>query len=223
MEIIPYPTEAILRFVEREDPDRQRLEQHIHACYAHVYEADINHFLPTLISVERSDGSVLCAMGVRPAAREPLFLEQYLDHPIEQVLGECIGSVVDRSALVELGNLAAGSPGAARILIVALSAYLRGAGFEWVVFTAVPAVRNTFVRMNLHLIELAMADGARLGPDLARWGNYYAQRPVVVACNVPRGYAQLHHAMQTEQSIAVPRGLWNRALFHGTQRAGTCR
>lgn len=223
MEIIPFPAEAILRFVEPADPNRQRLERHIHACYAHMYGADINHFLPTLISVERNDGSVLCAMGVRSATREPLFLEQYLDHPIEQVLGECIGGVVDRSVVVELGNLAAGSPGAARILIVALGAYLRGAGFEWVVFTAVPAVRNAFMRMNLRLIELAVADGARLGPDLARWGSYYAQRPVVVACNVPHSYAQLRHAMRTEPAMTVPPGLWNSALFQGTRRAGACR
>lgn len=223
MEIIPFPAEAILRFVEREDPDRQRLERHIHACYAHVYGADINHFLPTLISVERSDDSVLCAMGVRPTALEPLFLEQYLDHPVEQVLGRCVGGVVDRSALVEVGNLAAGSPGAARILIVALSAYLRGAGFEWAVFTAVPAVRNAFVRMKLRLIELAVADGVRLGPDHAHWGSYYAQRPVVVACNVHHSYAQLRHAMQMEQAMAVPQGLWNNALFQGTRRAGACR
>ncbi len=215
-----FPAGTRLRFVERADPARQRLERHIHACYAHVYGADINHFLPTLIGLEGPDATVLGAMGVRAAAQERLFLEHYLDRPAEQVLSERLGDAVDRSTLVELGNLAAGSPGAARILIIALSAYLRGAGFEWVVFTAVPAVRNAFRRLELDLLELAPADGARLGPDLARWGSYYAQQPVVVACNVPQSYQVLQRAMQVEQAMSVLRGLWQNALRQGVSYSG---
>ncbi len=217
MAAVPFPGDARLRFVERDDPQRARLEQHIHERYAEAYGADIRHFLPTLIAVEANDGHVLGVMGVRHAAHEALFLEQYLDGPVEQVLGRHLGVAVERVRLAELGNLAAGLPGTARVLILALSAYLRGAGFDWVVFTAVPAVRNAFARLDLQLVELAEADGARLGAEFVHWGSYYAQRPVVVACDVHRSYAQLQRAMAQEHSLAsVPR-LWRSALAHGVR------
>jgi len=217
------PATARLRFVDRDDPGRKRLERHIHHCYARTYGADIQQFLPTLVGLEAPDGCVLGAMGLRPAACEPLFLEQYLDAPVEQVLAERLGAPVRREALVELGNLAAGSPGAARTLIVGLSAYLRGARLEWVVLTAVPSVRNAFRRMNLFLIDLAAADGTRLGPEQARWGSYYVQRPAVVACNVQRSYRRLQRAMATERSLLLLQGLWQDALDQGTAQAGVCR
>jgi len=220
MVAVPFPGDARLRFVERENPHRARLEQHIHQRYAQTYGADIRHFLPTLIAVEANDGHVLGVMGVRPAAREALFLEQYLDDPVEQVLGRHLGVAVERLRLAELGNLAAGLPGTARMLILALSAYLRGAGFDWVVFTAVPAVRNAFARLDLQLVELAEADGARLGTGLAHWGSYYTQRPVVVACDVHRSYAQLQHVIALEHSLASAPRLWRSALALGEHQAG---
>ena len=43
-----------------------------------------------------------------------------------------------------MGNLATVSSGGARWLIIALTAYLQGAGYDWVVFTAVRSLRNSF-------------------------------------------------------------------------------
>lgn len=217
------PATARLRLVERGDPARERLERHIHDSYARTYGADLRHFLPTLIGLESADQRVLGAMGLRRAAAERLFLEQYLDTPVERVLAERLGHPVGRRDVVELGNLAAGSPGAARTLIVALAGYLRGAGVHWVVLTAVPSVRNAFRRMNLFLIDLAAADGARLGAERASWGSYYDHHPTVVACNVEHSDRRLQRALATEQPLALFRGLWQDALVQGAARAGACR
>ena len=55
----------------------------------------------------------------------------------------------------------------------------------WVVFTAVPALRNSFRRIGIPLVTLATADGNRL-PAAARaeWGDYYEQAPAVTAVRV---------------------------------------
>ncbi len=222
MQHISFPTQATLHFVERGEPLREKLENHIHGSFARAYGADINHFLPTLIGLEGAEGEMLGAMGLAPAANHPLFLEQYLDGPIEQVLERQLANPSPRSSIVELGNLAAGSPGAARLMIICLTAYLRGAGFDWVVFTAVPALCNAFLRMGLQLEDLVPADGQRLGPDLKRWGSYYDQQPVVAASNVRQAFERLQHHLEMEQALALFQELWQQALTQG-ERAGSRR
>lgn len=217
MQAIKCATPVRLRFVEAGDPSRPKLERHIHARYARAYGADVRHFLPTLIGLETTDDRVVGAMGLCSAARQPLFLEQYLDNSVEAVLGARLGRELERGTIVELGNLAAGSPGAARWMIIALNAYLCGAGFRWVVFTAVPALRNAFRRLGIKLEELQPADGNRLGADKARWGSYYDHCPVVVAADVRRSFVTLRCALEMEQAMAVFRGLWEHALHQGAR------
>jgi len=48
-----------------------------------------------------------------------------------------------------VGNLAADSPGAARLLIVALTDLLVALGFRWVTFTGTPPLLNSFQRLGL--------------------------------------------------------------------------
>jgi hypothetical protein len=154
-------------------------------------------------------------MGVRTAAAEGLLLEHYLDAPVESYLSGVAGRPVDRDGVVELGNLAVAHPGAARWMIVALNAYLRGAGFSWVALTAVPALRNAFRRLGLPLTELAPARGEALGAERATWGSYYQTRPVVVAGDVEEGFARLERTLYLEQAHCLLAGLWEHALATG--------
>ena len=87
---------------------------------------------------------------------------------------------VRRDEVVEVGNLASKSPGAAREMIGAMRAHLRRAGFEWVTFTATRELRNTFVRLGLDLHVLCAADPRRVPGGGAGWGRYYAHDPVIV-------------------------------------------
>ncbi len=199
---------------------RERMERHIHTSFARVYGADVNHFLPTLIGLEGTEGEILGALGLAPGTNlHPFFLEQYLDAAVEQLLENYLDHPVARQDIVEVGNLAAGSPGAARLMIICLTAYLRGAGFGWVVFTAVPALRNAFLRLGIHLEELAPADGKRLGPDLKRWGSYYEQQPMVVATEVGQAFDQLRRYLEMEHALAIHE-LWHQAFAHGMKAGG---
>lgn len=194
---------------------RVALEAFIHATYARAYGADVREFMPLLIALRSTAGEPLAVMGVRSAAAEPLFLEQYLDAPVEQIIPARGGCPVQRERVVELGNLAVAHAGAARWMIVALSAFLRGAGVEWVALTAVPALRNAFHHLGIQLTELAPADAGRLGADRARWGRYYDSAPVVLAGNVAQGCERLEQTMQLEHACALLRGLWERSLADG--------
>ncbi len=211
-----------LRFVERGHPDRTRLERHIHATYARAYDANVTDFMPVLIALETAEGELHGVMGLRGADCEPLLLEHYLDEPIESVLGKRLQRKISRGRIVELGNLAAGSPGAARILVMALNAYLQGAGFQWVTFTAVPTLKNVFRRLGLDLLELAPADPARLGERAKEWGRYYDSHPTVMAGDIRYGFNRLNTLLKQEQVQTLLGQLWFQALTQGRQCLRRC-
>lgn len=164
---------------------REAVEAFIRRRFAEEHGARVTRFLPCLMGLHAEDGSLHGAVGLRLARTEPLFLERYLDLPVEAALAARGVPGVSRDRLVEVGNLAADGQGTARRLIVALAARLAGEGHEWVVFTATPTLANSFRRLGLEPHRLGAADPARLGAERADWGRYYDSRPLVMAGRVP--------------------------------------
>lgn len=167
------------------------VEAFIHECFAARYGARVRHFMPTLLQLEDDTGTRHGAVGVRGAALESLFLERYLDRPVEEEIARRSGIVPDRERIVEVGNLAALGAGHARLLIVALTSLLVAQGYDWVVFTGTPEVLNSFSRLDLGPLPLGEADPARMGDELADWGSYYDSHPKVMAGNIRCGHERL--------------------------------
>lgn len=168
---------------------RARMESVVTGHFARIYGASVSRFMPMLLGL-RQHGQILAVVGLRPAADEALFLEQYLDEPVQQMISRR-GFAAPRGSVIEVGNLVSTSPGLARLLIVALTHYLHTGGFKWVVFTGTPALLNSFSRLTLSPIDLGAADPARLGAGVAEWGSYYDTHPHVMAGYIPEGFAQL--------------------------------
>ena len=130
------------------------------------------------------------------AGQQKLFLEQYLDLPIEQHIQNQSGLTIDRSQIAEVGNLATTHAGGARLLIRLVTQHLFALDTPWVVFTATQSLINSFHKMGLDPVWLADANASRVAnPDA--WGNYYLSNPVVVLGNVAQGFAKLekHNAV----------------------------
>jgi hypothetical protein len=159
---------------------RAVLERFIAARFQRAYGARLTHFLPELLGLRDGAGELQAAVGYAGAAGGPLFLEQYLDAPVEKLLSHALGCPVARERVVEVGNFAAVRAGVARRLIPALARRLRELGFEVAVFTATRELRNAFLRLKLWPLLLAPADPGRLGAGAAGWGSYYAHSPTVM-------------------------------------------
>jgi hypothetical protein len=188
----PAPPAGIYLSGETEAARRPQVEDFIRGCFANAYGARIGQFMPRLMSLHDGSGTVCAALGMRPGGALPMYLEHYLDAPVEQVLAAVAGEPVARAGMVEVGNLAVDNAGGARWLIAALTAWLHVHRYRWVVFTGVPALRNAFTRLGIELLDLGAADASRLPPGEAdRWGQYYAQRPRVLAGRVAQGHAVL--------------------------------
>ena len=172
--------------------DRAELQGFIQHCFDVAHGARITHFMPRLLSLHERNGSRIAAFGMRAADREPLFLESYLDMPIEAQLHAHFGRKVGREEIVEVGNLSATHAGATRWLIVAISLMLRQEGYRWIAFTATSVVRNALQRLGLKPHELGTATLARLPAEYQDdWGNYYQQAPAVMAGELAHGFSTL--------------------------------
>jgi hypothetical protein len=172
--------------------ERGEIEAFIRQCFVAAHDARIGHFMPRLFSLRASRGDLIAAFGLRAASSSRLFLETYLDRPIEDQLQLALGEAVRREEIIEVGNLSALYPGAARWLIVALTAMLHGEGYKWVTFTGTAALRNGFSRLGLRPVELGAATLEHLPPSKrADWGRYYDHAPMVMAGDIRYGYHSL--------------------------------
>lgn len=168
-----------------DDRERAEVEQFIGSVYAERFGARVHRFTPCLVSLRDGDARIVAAAGYRFAEGAPLFLERYLDEPIEAALAHRAGAAPSREGIVEVGHLASARAGEGRRLILALGPHLAALGGHWVVSTLTEELRHLFVRIGVTPLALGLADPARLGDDAADWGRYYEHRPVVLAGHLP--------------------------------------
>jgi len=171
---------------------RSEIEGFISRCFATKHGARIRHFMPRLLGLRTKIGYLIAAVGLRTASNSRLFLETYLDQPIEDVLKSKLGETVRREEIIEVGNLSSLYPGASRWLILALTFILHDEEYKWVTFTGTSVLRNSFSRLGLRPIELAVATKKHLSlSDRDNWGGYYENSPMVMAGDITYGHHRL--------------------------------
>jgi hypothetical protein len=165
--------------------DRTELEAFVAEAFRRRHDATVQSFMPTLLSFRDGAGELRGVIGLRGAARQPLYLEQYLGQPVEQAITAATGRAVERRQVVEVGNLAGANCRTAMRMVAALPAHLLAQDYAWIVFTATSAVRGILQGFRAPLVELARADASCVadGPD--RWGRYYDTDPRVLAGYLP--------------------------------------
>jgi Thermostable hemolysin len=170
------------------DPARAEVEAFIHAVFKHAYGAEITEFMPHLVALRDNNGVLMAAFGLKKAIDGSLFLEQYLDEPIESLISKRLNKKITRDQITKIGNLAVANPRNAGVLIAHVIQYSLDMGVEWCVATAHHSLQNGLIKGGRDVYPLFPADKARLSPEeQARWGSYYKNMPQVVAI---RGIAE---------------------------------
>jgi len=168
-------------------PERKRVEGFIAERFQLAHGAHVQHFMPLLVALEREDGTLLAIAGVRAANLEPLFLEHYLNAPIERVIEHWTQQQPPRHQIVEMGNLAAVKPGYSRYLFAAMSDLLMHWGYRWLACTAIANVINVFRRLGMDPLQVAEALPDKIPGGGAGWGDYYQKQPHVMFGNIEKG------------------------------------
>lgn len=189
-----------------EQAGRAALERYVALRYARRHGASIDQFSPWLLAIANRE-QPHAVLGIGSAAQRPLFLERYLDAPVEQCLAAHLRAThfrqpVARDGIVEIGNLAASDSTARRLLFAALVTVLARAGKQWLVCTATTRVRCLIQAMGLPLHTLATADANRLGAERFRWGRYYSEHPQVVAGDIAVGLDAINSRAELRTALA---------------------
>lgn len=178
--------------VDMTDAKAAEVKQFIQTVFHQAHGAHIKQFMPSALCLSDSQQNLLAVAGLRHAKNTPLFLERYFDQPVEQMIASHFGQKIHRDQIFEIGNLAVARPYYTRALMSALSAYLHSTDAEWIVFSALPVVRNAVAKMDHPMYVLADATIEQIAPqDRADWGSYYTHQPKVIALRI--------HAKASEQ------------------------
>jgi len=170
---------------EARAPERAEIEAFVRAAFARKHDASVASFMPTLLSFRDASGELRGVIGLRSAEPQPLYLEQYLEQPVEAAIAAATGKRVQRHEVVEVGNLAGANCRTAMRMVAELPSYLLARDYRWIVFTATSAVRGILQGFGAPLVELARADGGRVAGGEDRWGRYYESDPRVLAGYLP--------------------------------------
>lgn len=163
---------------------RPALERFIAERFRKAYGAQVSHFCAHLLGLRDETGAWQAAAGYTPAASGALFLEHYLDRPVEAVLSGALGRRVPRERIVEVGNLASAAKGFGGRFLPALRRHLIELDYGWTVFTATREVRGILEHFAFDTRALAPAAASRLPDGGAGWGTYYAHEPSVMAGSI---------------------------------------
>jgi hypothetical protein len=183
-----------VQLADEENAARAEMESFVARAFLRCYSANVTSFMPWLLGVKRGE-ALWGVAGLRPAVAEglsrPLFVEQYLDYPIEQVVAQYAACTVARSSIAEVGNLAGHRSGITRALFPLLTELLYENGYQWVVCNATSTVQNALARLGFTVIPLARAEPQRLGSARFSWGRYYDAETTVIAISVQDSHAAL--------------------------------
>lgn len=178
------------QLIDSDHPRRQQVEQFIAQRFLEVHGARISGFMPEMIALFNDNAEILAAVGIRGASSDSLFLEHYLDAPVEQAISNNADrpmSLPRRNQIVEIGNLASIDRRASRKLFTLLAELLHARNFEWAVFTGCTSLHRMFKTLGIETLYLGQALQSQLPADEQTWGGYYEDCPRVVAGKVSRG------------------------------------
>lgn len=162
----------------RESGMRQELEAAIRLGFDSHFGACVEGFMPNLASFELQAKKAI--IGYRPANVEPLFLESYLDEPIDILLANITKEPVSRSGIVEVGQLVVEDRRIVEPLFRALVPYLVGLGYQWICFTGTHKIRRLLAHTGFAGLTVAYAAESAVSGTGDRWGSYYSNDPQVI-------------------------------------------
>ena len=158
-------------------PSRNEVEKFVWEGFKKHYQAQIQHYLPNLISVSEKR-KIAAVLGFRSARIQPLFVEQYLDKSIENKFS---GELIERCEIGEIGNLYGINNLLTRQLLVITIMAMSNAGIKKLVFSATPQVKAMINRLSVKTTYIGNAAAEKIGSQIESWGDYYFTAPEVLA------------------------------------------
>lgn len=179
-----------LEIVAPNHPLWPQVTQQLTKRYEQAFDAHLGTFMPEFMTL-LIDGHITSLCGFRNAGDEALFLEQYLDEQAEVILSQHFQVNIERSSVIEFGQLASFAQGNSPIHFFLMAEKLVEQGYEWCIFTATDPLHALMKRLGLTPVVIADASADRVPEAETIWGTYYQHKPRVMAGNLVQGYQLL--------------------------------
>ena len=163
---------------------RSQTEDFIKGVFKQHYNAQVSSFLPQLFAISDEKGDTKSVLGVRNAQCESLYLERYLDQPIDTLIEQTVQQPVSRMQVVEIGNLASLNSANCKALFSFITQHLQDQNIKWITCTGTSVLRLVFRRLSIKALPIHQADQNLLGDEQYEWGSYYDNDPQVMLINV---------------------------------------
>jgi len=170
-----------IEFLDIDHPKRDLVQAHIQKVYQDTYGAKITSFAPLLVSVEKLDGEIVCAGGIR-TAQDGFFSDTYLDCDLNEAIQIIDGTDTHANEIMEVVSVASTTPFPVLPMLDAMIAWGREQGMTCGVFTATGPLRKLLKHTKMPFKELCKADALRI-EDPESWGTYYQSDPAVCVFN----------------------------------------
>lgn len=212
-----------LAVIDANHPLRAHVESYIYSRYSIAFNAHIHEFMPMFVAILDENNAILSACGYREADSAPLFLEQYLHAPADQLMSDTFEQPISRNKLIEFGQLASFSKGMSPLHFMLMAEHLVNAGYEWCIFTATDPLHAMMTRLRLHPVILTPANADYVQDGEEVWGNYYHHNPKVSAGNLKQGLAQLTSRFTSRnRSLSQPQSNFNSLSQSQSQSQKAC-
>lgn len=172
--------------ISLEDNNRIDVENFIKKGFSKTYNADITITMPWLLTVK--DAKYKAALGIR-SATSTLFIEQYIDEPIEKAIAKSLSqtnknAVISRREIAEIGHLYSNGKRFTLPLLLVTAVSLFCNDYKHMVFSGTEHVLNLIEKMGVNCSFIAEAKEEKLNISLDNWGTYYSTQPQVVCISL---------------------------------------
>ncbi len=158
--------------------------------YKHAFGAVLCSYMPQFLVMMKGT-KIISICGFQSANNRPLFLEQYLPKPSNEILSETFKEPVERSQLVEFGQLSLFTKGTSPLHFYMIAELLVSQGYEWGICTATDPLHALMSRLGLQPEIIAYADKEHIPNADKVWGSYYQTSPRILAGNLKVGLEHL--------------------------------
>ncbi|NOU50525.1 thermostable hemolysin [Pseudoalteromonas sp. JBTF-M23] len=163
---------SALHWAKYNQNGRLELELQVKTGFAKAYAADLHEFYPLLSCLNTPQG--YCVLGLRIATTDTLFVEQYLEQPVENFLPQC----THRSEIAELGNLYSTHRSATLGHFIVVAQALLSQHIRFLTFTGTMQVRKLMALCQVPICELTPAQPSKVA-SAKDYGSYYDADPKV--------------------------------------------
>ena len=136
----------------QQDRGRVAVEQYIAESYAQHFSASLMSLMPILVCANRPGQAAHLFFGIRSAGKQSLYLENYLNEPVEQALMGAVQAKfdsrpIDRNAILEIGNMVISDTSSIQDDLTSIALFCHEMGYQHVVCTATRMLRLIFLKI----------------------------------------------------------------------------